>query len=196
MLGTGIVDPKNCPETIRISRQRIKLRKHQGNPLQAGEDVRLHGHGSKVASILLKTAPYADLYIYRVLHSNEDKLERSVVTRALVDAIESGVDLVNMSFGWAQKHGKGDQQLDDALNLCRSSHVLVFAATNNDGIGSSMSFPAWDAHVISIDAAAADGKFLVSNPGCGSTKKARLAALGEQSRLMFLPISMEHTMVV
>lgn len=141
------------------------------------------GHGTAVASLIAATAPHADLYIARVLRFNPVDgtctVDKDAVAAALTHAAtEWKVDVVNMSFGWTYDDHDG---VSSALELCARSHVLLFAATSNYGLGpvNHILWPGRSPHVICIDAADGKGAEWEDNPKVRDLGgKVRFTALG------------------
>lgn len=123
------------------------------------------GHGTQVASIILRLAPRAELYIARVCAGdiyrgvavddqapgivatrNEPKVPLSEEVAAAIDwAVEQGVDLINMSFGWthSQKAVRG------ALERAKERNIIVLASMSNEGNNSpdNSTWPAREARL-------------------------------------------------
>ena len=60
------------------------------------------------------------------------------LAKAIIDCIEAGARVVNLSLAVAQPSTKGEQALDDALNLAvRRGAIVVAAAGNQADLGSS-----------------------------------------------------------
>ncbi|KAH8672327.1 peptidase S8/S53 domain-containing protein [Ilyonectria robusta] len=115
----------------------------------------LDGHGTKVASIILRLAENVDLYIARVCRGadveeadrNKDTEfkdpEPAVVARAINWAVEQKVHVINLSLGYRdeQKH-PGISDLRTALERAVKQQILVFAATSNEGLTADVTWPA------------------------------------------------------
>ncbi|KAI1744742.1 peptidase S8/S53 domain-containing protein [Xylaria scruposa] len=123
------------------------------------------GHGTHVAGIILQLAPKAELYIARVCQGDEDygrnsltskvtaeKLKQSAdVKKVLPDrvewaiewAIQHGVHLINMSFGYKKRNLK----LDRAIKRARSCGIVIFAAASNFGNHEGVAWPANDPEI-------------------------------------------------
>ncbi|KAH7071549.1 peptidase S8/S53 domain-containing protein [Paraphoma chrysanthemicola] len=148
------------------------------------------GHGTQVASIILKVTPFARLFVYRIVRRRTDSIRPRIVAAAIQDAVSAGVDIIKLSFGWDQESGDGHEPLRAALRMCDEHDILVFAATSNDGLGSAsgMAYPARDDRVIAIDAASAAGKWLPFNPSRDNDFKThRFTALGQSITTDFPP---------
>lgn len=94
------------------------------------------GHGTFVAGVIRLVAPACDIYAYRVL----DTLGRGDgynVTRALVQAIQDGCKIINLSLGMIGRH----EGLDDALKYAENQDITVVASAGNDSTESDFIFP-------------------------------------------------------
>ncbi|KAH6962516.1 peptidase S8/S53 domain-containing protein [Ilyonectria sp. MPI-CAGE-AT-0026] len=115
----------------------------------------LDGHGTKVASIILRLAENVDLYIARVCRGADvEEADRNketefkdpepaVVARAINWAVEQKVHVINLSLGYRdeQKH-PGISDLRAALERAVKQQILVFAATSNEGLTADVAWPA------------------------------------------------------
>lgn len=196
ILDTGAANSNKSgtPQTIRKARQLNRITWRQflvdGKPLNLPAKEDEDGHGTQVASILLKVTPYAKIYIYRIAQDKEKNISPKTVAAALEDAVTLGVDIVSMSFGWNYENGEDYKQLRTALWKCISNDVLLFAATSNDGLRSlsGMPYPARADGVIAIDAASSEGEWLPINPSLQTEAKThRFTALGEAILTDFPP---------
>ncbi|KAK4085059.1 uncharacterized protein Triagg1_49 [Trichoderma aggressivum f. europaeum] len=128
------------------------------------------GHGTAVAVQLLKVSLSAILYICRVATSSKDGNrelfpDKEAVERAIKKAVEDpekggwGVDIVNMSFGWAFDDHDG---VRNAIRFARRQGVHMFASTSNDGLlgpPNDILYPSRAPEVIAIDAADGFGEY-------------------------------------
>ena len=81
------------------------------------------------------------------------KLTQSVA-RGILYAIESKVDIINLSLGW---NGRADSPLvRDLIKTAREKNILVVAAAGNDGTD-ALTFPCQYSDVICVGAHAPDG---------------------------------------
>ncbi|KAL6799933.1 peptidase S8/S53 domain-containing protein [Trichoderma sp. SZMC 28012] len=128
------------------------------------------GHGTAVAVQLLKVSLSAVLYICRVATSGKDGNrelfpDKEAVERAIKKAVAEpekggwGVDIINMSFGWAFDDHDG---VRDAIRFARRQGVHLFASTSNDGLlgpPNDILYPSRAPEVIAIDAADGFGEY-------------------------------------
>ncbi|KAL7911731.1 peptidase S8/S53 domain-containing protein [Trichoderma velutinum] len=128
------------------------------------------GHGTAVTVQLLKVSLSAVLYICRVATSSKDNSrelipDKEAVERAIKMAAEEpgkggwGVDIINMSFGWAFDDHDG---VRDAIRFARRQGIHMFASTSNDGLlgpPNDILYPSRAPEVIAIDAADGFGEY-------------------------------------
>jgi len=109
------------------------------------------GHGTFVASVLALAAPGARILPYRVLDSDGGGTAFDVAL-ALADAIDRGVDVINLSLAYHRRSTVVDLLLEDAA----ARGIVVVAAAGNDAVG-TLPFPASDSHVLAVAALSTDG---------------------------------------
>ncbi|KAL7783907.1 peptidase S8/S53 domain-containing protein [Trichoderma afarasin] len=128
------------------------------------------GHGTAVAVQMLKVSLSAVLYICRVATSSKDGSrelfpDKEAVERAIRKAVAEperggwGVDIINMSFGWAFDDHDG---VRNAIRFARRQGVHMFASTSNDGLlgpPNDILYPSRAPEVIAIDAADGFGEY-------------------------------------
>ncbi|KAL5091295.1 hypothetical protein Trisim1_003264 [Trichoderma cf. simile WF8] len=128
------------------------------------------GHGTAVAVQMLKVSLSAVLYICRVATSSKDGSrelfpDKEAVERAIKKAVAEpekggwGVDIINMSFGWAFDDHDG---VRNAIRFARRQGVHMFASTSNDGLlgpPNDILYPSRAPEVIAIDAADEFGEY-------------------------------------
>lgn len=128
------------------------------------------GHGTAVAVQLLKVSLSGVLYICRVATSSRDGSrelfpDKEAVERAIRKAAAEpekggwGVDIINMSFGWAFDDHDG---VRNAIRFARRQGVHMFASTSNDGLlgpPNDILYPSRAPEVIAIDAADGFGEY-------------------------------------
>ncbi len=132
-----------------------------------GEDD--HSHGTHVAGIIgadddgdgiTGIAPEADLYIIKAADSG-GSLSSSSILKAVQQAIDYDVDVINMSFG---TNGRSEA-FEELINEAVQKGIVCVAAAGNKGI-SSKHYPAAFDNVIAVAAStASDGLADYSNYG-------------------------------
>ncbi|KAL7808609.1 subtilisin-like protein [Trichoderma gracile] len=123
------------------------------------------GHGTYLASLILQIASVADIYVARVARSADDLAKASgKVAEAISWASkECDVDIISMSFGFADDHPCITRAIHEALSY-RNGSILFFAAASNYGANENELFPARHESVFSIRATNSNGQFLDLNP--------------------------------
>jgi len=114
------------------------------------------GHGTFVASIIALVAPGARILPYRVLDDDGGGTAYGLAL-ALADAIDRGVDVINISLTYHTRSTVVDLLLERAAER----GIVVVAAAGNDPT-TTLPFPAVDSHVLAVTAMAADGNSLAS----------------------------------
>jgi len=104
------------------------------------------GHGTFVAGLVLLTAPGTRVLPYRVLN-DDGRGTTFVICEAVLDAVDSGADVINMSFVYTRRSRILDRILDEAS---RRGVVLVSGAGNEGG--TNIPFPARDHRVLAVAA--------------------------------------------
>lgn len=121
------------------------------------------GHGTTVAYRLMETCPSAQVYIAKITVGEDATPDNRAVARAIRHAAKStekggwGVDIINMSFGWAESELPSTTETDGvsgAIESAEKAGVLLFAAASNYGLAelNDVLYPARDPRVISVDA--------------------------------------------
>ncbi|MEM7791909.1 MAG: S8 family serine peptidase [Verrucomicrobiota bacterium] len=112
-------------------------------------------HGTSVASIISGSegiAPEAELFVVRVL--DDEGIGTSYdVAQGIIQAVDMGVDVLNMSLGVYQDV----QILRDAVSYANQQGVILVAAAGNDAY-TQLPFPAAYPSVISVTAVDARGQ--------------------------------------
>jgi subtilisin family serine protease len=129
------------------------------------------GHGTFVASVIALAAPAARILPYRVLDDDGGGTAFNLAL-ALADAIERGVDVINLSLAYRERSVVVDLLLEEAARR----GIVVVAAAGNDA-STTLPFPATDSHVIAVTALSADGAGLADFANRGD--RAVIAAIGE-----------------
>lgn len=131
------------------------------------------GHGTHAAGLVALIAPEADIVSYRVL--NADGVGNPyLVGLAVHEAIDAGVDVINLSFGM-DKTPKS-KFLRNAFKRAKKNNVIVVAAVGNRA-GKYKRFPASESDVIGVAAAGRGHLTLARFSNFG--KPAMVAAPGE-----------------
>jgi len=112
-----------------------------------------NGHGTAVASIIggsdsrySGVAPGAEILSYRVL-DNDGYSDSYTLAKAIIQATDSGADIINISLG-----SKGDSGIvRRAVDYANDAGVLIVAATGNEGVN-AISFPAAIEGVVAVTA--------------------------------------------
>lgn len=122
------------------------------------------GHGTHVAGIASAVAPEAAILPMRVLDSDGTG-SLFVTAEAIVDAVDRGADIVNVSFGV-----DGDLESEvfhDALRYAERHDVIVIAAAGNNA-STARHYPAASPDVLGIAALDATGSQLAAFSNRGS----------------------------
>jgi hypothetical protein len=119
-------------------------------------------HGTWCASLLMQTAPNAELYVANVGRPGKTGQKAKHVAAAIAWAIEHEVDIISMSFGWRNEQEEVDEQID----LARRKGVLLFAAASNDWdlVPGSVSYPAFNYAVCCVYSCSGLGHESMFNP--------------------------------
>jgi len=131
------------------------------------------GHGTFVASIIALAAPEAKILPYRVLDDDGGGTAYGLAL-ALADAIDRGVDVINISLTYHTRSTVVDLLLEQAAQR----GIVVVAAAGNDPV-STLPFPAVDSNVLAVTAVAPDGQALADFANT-STQQPIVAAPGEE----------------
>ncbi|MCG6963152.1 MAG: S8 family serine peptidase [Acidobacteria bacterium] len=129
------------------------------------------GHGTFVASIVALAAPGAEILPYRVLDDDGGGTAFSLAL-ALADAINRGVDVINLSLTY---HARS-RVIDLLLQRAQSMGIVVVASAGNDA-ATTLSFPATDSSVLPVTALNNGGTGLASF--ANRSPRVPLAAPGE-----------------
>lgn len=105
-----------------------------------------HGHGTFVAGLVALVAPDARIMPMRVLDS-DGAGSVFLVAQAILEAIDGGADVVNISLGTSEK--VKSKMLNDVLEHAAARNVLVVAAAGNAGT-SDYQYPAQNEGVFSV----------------------------------------------
>jgi subtilisin family serine protease len=114
------------------------------------------GHGTSVASIIAGSqgiAPQVELFVVRVL--DDDGLGNSYhVAEGIVQAVDRGIDIINLSLGVYQD----TPLLRQAVNYASTRGVLLVAAAGNDAY-TQLPYPAAYTEVLAVTAVDATGQY-------------------------------------
>lgn len=123
-----------------------------------------NGHGTHVAGIIagnsqtIQSVAYnATLYAYKALDANGNG-KASKVLAALEQAINDGVDIINLSLG--STAGNPNDALCQAVNRAVEAGIVVVAAAGNTGEYESITSPGLAKHALTVGAA--DGNSIAS----------------------------------
>ncbi|KAF5702070.1 minor extracellular protease epr [Fusarium mundagurra] len=148
---------------------RKKRIKHENCRSWVGNDTNdVHdydGHGTRIAELILRAAPEAEIYICKVFNGRNllpDEVEG--IAKAITYAVDVWkVDIISMSFGLTSESLASDPQLkaayskiDTAIENAKSTIFLAAAA--NHGSHGPRTFPASHDSVICIHASDGNGK--------------------------------------
>lgn len=136
-----------------------------------------NSHGTHVASLAAangKTyegaAPNAQLAILKVFSDNSSGATSLAMTKAFQDAINLGLDVVNLSLGSALyqvSEGENDREIYEIVNRAIASGMVVNFAAGNDGranYGSSTGFYADTVTLDTVESAELGAYALLSSP--------------------------------
>lgn len=104
------------------------------------------GHGTFVAGVVKLVAPDAQVLPYRVLNT-DGRGNGYTIAEAVLQAVEDGCKVINISMVMAGQHGS----LDFAIEYARNNNVVIVAAAGNDSVNSDL-FPAKDSYTLSVAA--------------------------------------------
>ncbi|MFP5281976.1 MAG: S8 family peptidase [Actinomycetes bacterium] len=114
------------------------------------------GHGTFVSGLVGLAAPGARILPARVL-DDQGLGNTFLVAEAVLDTAAAGADVINLSFGTADKFRS--RVLEDALKEARAEGVVIVAAAGNDKT-TAPHYPAGFGHVLSVAALRPDGAAL------------------------------------
>ena len=119
-----------------------------------------NGHGTAVADLIRQIAPSAELLSWRV--ANDDGTSNSfLLAQGILAAIDSGVDIINISMG---SYGNSSL-LRQAVESAQKEGILIVASAGNEGYD-QVAYPAAYPGVVAVGAVDAAGNHLnFSNSG-------------------------------
>lgn len=146
------------------------------NFIDGSEDVTdKNGHGTHVAGIIAANrskegmtgiAPEVSLHIYKVLADNGDGSHDAII-KALEQAINQKVDIINMSLGGTD----ANEKMHELINKAIDNGICVVCASGNEAMGDNgsvdeISYPGFWREVVEVGSMEQDGiisKFSNSN---------------------------------
>lgn len=177
ILDSGL-DPKNpfIIEDQHLVRPQIKEARsfvHGTEPHEILDEI---GHGTHALGLLLKVAPYAEIYVARI--AREETLDANTygdIAKAIDHAVrEWKVDIITMSFGIREY----DERMSTAISNALNQRTLLFAAASNDGGNLGRAFPAQYPSVFCIYSTDGNGNPSKFNPTASETD-VNFSLLGE-----------------
>ena len=113
-----------------------------------------NGHGTQVTGIIAADgqlkgiAPMAEIFSYRV-SSDGESVPSNLIIKAINQAVEDRVDIINISLGVNMTHNK----IDNAVNYAINQGIVVVAAAGNSGPDkSTIGSPARNPNAITVGA--------------------------------------------
>ena len=113
-----------------------------------------NGHGTQVTGIIAADgqlkgiAPMAEIFSYRV-SSDGESVPSNLIIKAINQAVEDRVDIINISLGVNMTHNK----IDEAVNNAIKQGIVVVAAAGNSGPDkSTIGSPAKNPNAITVGA--------------------------------------------
>ena len=113
-----------------------------------------NGHGTQVTGIIAADgqlkgiAPMVEIFSYRV-SSNGESVPSDLIIKAINQAVEDRVDIINISLGVNMTHNK----IDNAVNNAIKQGIVVVAAAGNSGPDkSTIGSPARNPNAITVGA--------------------------------------------
>jgi len=103
------------------------------------------GHGSDVASIILKTCPNAYILPIKIFSENSIQDPKELAS-AIYWAIENGADIINISLGMVIEN----DDIKDQINRAIARNIPVICSAGNSGDDQNLMFPANMTNVISV----------------------------------------------
>ncbi len=110
----------------------------------------IHGHGTKVAWLVMALAPEVHILPVKVTVAMEDTFGSDVAAKAILYAVNAGADIINLSFTSVNE----SPAIKSAIQYAVASGVLVVGAAGNTGMG--VEFPATMDEVIAVGSSTID----------------------------------------
>ena len=117
---------------------------HDFDPTEEPGDM--YGHGTFVSGLVLLSAPDCKLIPYRAFNEN-GRGNSFDVSKAIYQAIEEGVEIINMSFGFYQ----ADLIVVTAVSYAYEQGIVMIASVGNDSTSQEL-FPAAYTEVMAVSA--------------------------------------------
>lgn len=113
------------------------------------------GHGTHVTGIIYEnTLSNVKIQPFRVneKHSQDDDVAASIIGSAIMEAVDKGADLINISMCWGKEPSL---YIENAIDYAYSKNVPIIVAAGNDLYGpgynaDSISYPALNEKVITV----------------------------------------------
>ncbi|KAE8443297.1 hypothetical protein EG329_002013 [Mollisiaceae sp. DMI_Dod_QoI] len=180
ILDTGCDLDADCMSIIRNAEARLEDHWYDGvpggSPSPVDDDTSKVKHGTALVSLLLRIAPYAEVFVARVAKAaTELDSAKESVAKAIIYAAETwDVDIISMSFGFPRRPKEVNEAIRKARRIKedREKEILFFAAARNDGSNAREMFPASHLAVISVRGTDHTGNFVSDyNPDVWPDKK-------------------------
>lgn len=171
VLDTGIDITESCIKGA-LRQQRVKfVKSFVPGDSSASDDF---GHGTHVASLLLKVAPRAKVFVLKIA-----KTEKILCTKSIAEAIDHAanelrVDIITMSFGLDREN----KDVQAAIRNAFSKNILMFAAASNNGGNIEVKYPAKKDEVTCVYATDGSGNPFDKNPNTMKSSSFHFATLG------------------
>ncbi|KAI9901005.1 hypothetical protein N3K66_005267 [Trichothecium roseum] len=122
-------------------------------------------HGSYIAKLILSYAPWADIYVARVVKDHKTSMDPNCFAKAIEHAVADWkVHIISISSGF----GTSYECIEKAIHFAYEQGVAVLAAASNDGANRAMAdqvpFPARMSEVICINSSDGYGNPSAFNP--------------------------------
>ncbi|KAE9971489.1 hypothetical protein EG328_005540 [Venturia inaequalis] len=139
-----------------------------------------HGHGTHCAGLLLQLAPFAHIYIAKVIGGPKGTPVADYVAKAIKHAVDEesgwGVDILSISLGF---EGEEPPNVDNVISNLRPRVLLFAAAANTAARNPNIAFPASIGKAICIKSADGNGSPSHRNPKNTVDAGKNFTALGQ-----------------
>ena len=134
------------------------------------------GHGTHVAGIIADCTPdnisllILRVFSLRTVDGEEQEYSTSLaVTTALQYAVDQGVDVINMSFGWNTVPENTHTFLDNVIDTAYQAGIPICCAAGNYSRDVATTYPACNTQTIAVSSVDSTGTFdaMYSNYGSG-----------------------------